>query len=187
MDGSVPGPASQGGDHGDAGDEGKGGHDLPPHPATEAEFWKSWNTNYIQHQAISEMLLLWKSLTSWFALSETECGHFGSYERVSLGCPAQNFVRHCASDVLIGCTILVPVPFLSWVASNNIQWVIKLLTTSLLCLVILLNFLWFNQFFLCQGRRWSESWEQGFFCKTLKNTLSWPTVSSNPLALTIVE
>jgi len=41
MDGSVPGPASQGGDHGDAGDEGKGGHDLPPHPATEAEFWKS--------------------------------------------------------------------------------------------------------------------------------------------------
>ena len=41
MDGSVPGPASQGGDHGDAGDEGKGGHDLPPHPAAEAEFWKS--------------------------------------------------------------------------------------------------------------------------------------------------
>ena len=50
MDGSVPGPASQGGDHGDAGDEGEGGHDLPPHPATEAEFWKSWNINDIQHK-----------------------------------------------------------------------------------------------------------------------------------------
>ena len=41
MDGSVPGPACQGGDHGYAGDEGEGGHDLPPHPATEAELWKS--------------------------------------------------------------------------------------------------------------------------------------------------
>ena len=66
-------------------------------------------------------------------------------------------------------------PLLKWIASNNIQWVIILLTSSLLCLAILLNFQWFNQFFLSQGRRWSESWEQGFFAK------HWRTLSPGPL------
>ena len=32
-------------------------------------------------------------------MSETECGHFGSYERVSLGCPSQNAARHRTFEV----------------------------------------------------------------------------------------
>ena len=87
MDGSVPGPACQCGDAGNPGDEGKGGDDLPPHPDKQATLWNSQEFHLLPLVSATGALTHWIINTSWIAVSETECGHFGSYERVSLGCP----------------------------------------------------------------------------------------------------
>ena len=149
MDGSVPGPASQGGDHGDAGDEGEGGHDLPPHPAAEAELWKSWNTNYVQHKKnrrnapalkIPHIMIctVWNWMWTFWIIWEGVTGLPSAELCAALRFWRSYWLYNTRSS-----------PLLKWIASNNIQWVIKLLTSFLLCLAILLNFQWFNQLFFC--------------------------------------